>query len=64
MSLKGYDFFNDDKTKVVARYFFKDLTLYLYEEITGKKMIEIVKYLKENGNFEIRDIVDLTKERN
>jgi hypothetical protein len=49
MSLKGYEFLNDDKTKVVARFFFKDLSLFLYEEIDDKKMKEIKDYIKEKG---------------
>ncbi len=62
MSLKGYQFLNDDKTKVIASYYFKDLTLYLYKEISDEKMKEIKDYLKDNGDWEIRNIVDFIRE--
>lgn len=62
MSLKGYQFLNDDKTKVIASYYFKDLTLYLYKEISDEKMEEIKNYLKDNGDWEIRNVIDFTRE--
>lgn len=50
MSLKGYKFLNDDETKVIARFFFKDLSLFLYEKLSDEKLEEIKKYIIDNGN--------------
>lgn len=50
MSLKGYEFLNDDETKVIARFFFKDLSLFLYEKLSDEKLEEIKKYIIDNGN--------------
>lgn len=50
MSLKGYEFLNDDETKVIARFFFKDLSLFLYEKLSDEKLEEIKKYIIDNGS--------------
>lgn len=47
MSLKGYEFLSDDRERVVARFFFKDLSLYIYEEISEERLKEIKDYIEE-----------------
>ena len=48
MSLKGYEFLSDDMKRVVARFFFKDLSLYIYEEITDERLQEIKDYIAQS----------------
>ena len=48
MSLKGYEFLSEDRKRVVARLFFKDLSLYIYEEITDERLQEIKDYITQS----------------
>lgn len=49
MSLKGYEFLDDSGEKVIARFFFKDLSLFLCEKLSDEKMAEIKDYISERG---------------
>lgn len=57
MSLKGYEFLSEDNKRVVARYFFKNETLYLCEKISDERLQEIKDYITKNGMtiYEIKD---------
>ena len=48
MSLKGYEFYDGDL--IQARFFFKDLTLYIYTKISDQRYNEILEYIKKSGN--------------
>jgi len=58
MSLKGYEFLDDDNKKVVARFFFKSCGLYILEKITDEKLQRIKDYLEKNGEkiLEIKEV--------
>lgn len=60
MSLKGYEFLSEDNKRVVARFFFKDLSLYIYEELTNKKLQEIKDYIL-NQKDRIATIIETYK---
>ena len=49
MSLKGYEFLDDSGEKVIARFFFKDLSLFLCEKLSDEKMAEIKDYISESA---------------
>lgn len=49
MSLKGYQWFND-KNEVLMSYYFKDLTLYIWKDVTNEELEEFKKYLKDKHN--------------
>lgn len=60
MSLKGYEFLSEDNKRVVARFFFKDLSLYIYEELTNEKLQEIKDYIL-NQKDRIATIIETYK---
>ena len=49
MSLKGYQWFND-KNEVLMSYYFKDLTLYIWKDVTNEELEEFKKYLEDKHN--------------
>ena len=51
MSLKGYEWLDDDG-KVIMSFFFKDLSLYIWEDIREEQYNEFIEYIKNKG-FEI-----------
>lgn len=54
MSLKGYQWLNENK-EVVMSYSFKDLTLDIWKDTTVEELEKFKKYIKENS-FEIEHI--------
>ena len=60
MSLKGYEFLSEDNKRVVARFFFKDLSLYIYEELTSERLQEIKDYIL-NSKDRIATIIEVYK---
>lgn len=60
MSLKGYEFLSEDNKRVVARFFFKDLSLYIYEELTNERLQEIKDYIL-NSKDRIATIIEVYK---
>lgn len=59
MSLKGYEFY-DDNNKTQAMFLFKYDYLYIYQELTQERLDEIKSYIENNGH-EILQVVDKTK---
>lgn len=47
MSLKGYQWL-DDEEKVIMSYYFKDETLYIWKDTTIDELEKFKKYLKEH----------------
>ena len=54
-NLKGYNFYNDEN-EVQATFVLKTLTLFLYEKIPEREVIEMRNYLEDCG-FEVHHIV-------
>ena len=50
MSLKGYQWLRDNKA--IMGFFFKDLHIFLWDDVTEEEYNEFVDYIKEKG-FEI-----------
>lgn len=48
MSLKGYQWLNDNK-EVIMSFTFKDLTLDIWKETTEEEINKFKKYLKEHS---------------
>lgn len=59
MSLKGYEWLKDGK--VVMSYYFKDITLYIWEDIAEQDLTDFKEYLKEHHN-DVAHIKDCRKE--
>lgn len=53
MSLKGYQWLNDEG-EVIMSFFFKDLTLWLWENVAQEELDKFVAFLKEKGNDHYR----------
>ena len=47
MSLKGYEWLRDGKN--IMGYFFKDETIYLWDDVTEKEYKDFINYIEENG---------------
>ena len=47
MSLKGYQWLNDNK-EVVMSYYFKDLSLIVWKDVTREELNKFIEYLKQN----------------
>lgn len=56
MSLKGYQWLND-KGEVAMSFYFKDLTLYLWQDVSGSDYDDFMAYLEEHKE-EVRHIKD------
>lgn len=48
MSLKGYQWLNDDGKSIMG-YFFKDETIYLWDDVTEIQYNDFINYIEENG---------------
>lgn len=53
MSLKGYQFYNEDNTQIEAVFLFKDCVLSLFVKVSDARLEEIKNYIKEHGSWEI-----------
>lgn len=48
MSLKGYQWL-DDNGKAVMGFFFKDLSIFLWEDVTKEEYDKFYEYIREQG---------------
>lgn len=61
MSLKGFEYV--EESKVLMRFFFKDLSLYIYQELNKSKIEKFKKYINDNG-FTINKIIEVKENEN
>ena len=60
MSLKGWEWL-DDNGKVTMRFFFKDLSLCIYKNVSLEEIDNFKKYIEDNG-MEIHNTYNFIKE--